>query len=81
MFENGGMADSNDRHPLGAPGPFFTNQHCIDCGFCLDEVPEVFRLDDEFQSYVWQQPRNGEERERTLEAIEGCPVEAIGVAE
>jgi len=36
------------------------------------------RNEDGGYSYVFKQPENGEERELCLEAMEGCPVEAIG---
>lgn len=76
-----GMADLDDKHPQGVPGPFFTDLSCIDCGLCHEDVPEVFKLDEERRSYVWQQPRTEEEGERAREAMEGCPVEAIEFAE
>ena len=34
--------------------------------------------EDEGYSYVFKQPENDEEREQCVEAMEGCPVEAIG---
>jgi len=36
------------------------------------------RSDDEGYSFVYKQPSNDEEEAQCREAMEGCPVEAIG---
>ena len=52
---------------------------CIDCDLCRETAPENFgRDDDEGVSYVKKQPDNDEELSACEEALEGCPVEAIG---
>ena len=44
-----------------------------------DDHAENFRAnEDEGYSYVFKQPENDEERARCKEAMESCPVEAIG---
>ncbi|MDG2486995.1 MAG: ferredoxin [Roseibacillus sp.] len=52
---------------------------CIDCDLCRETAPENFtREEDEGYSYVCKQPENQKEEELCREAMEGCPVEAIG---
>ncbi|MBW3565899.1 MAG: ferredoxin [Acidobacteria bacterium] len=73
------MADPNDKVPGQVPGPFFVDTQCIDCDLCRETSPENFRRNDEEGfSYVYKQPETDEERELSQEALENCPVEAIG---
>ena len=52
---------------------------CIDCDLCRQTAPDNFdRNEDEGYSYVSKQPENEEEEEACREAIEECPVDAIG---
>ena len=52
---------------------------CIDCDLCRETAPKNFtREEDEGYSYVFKQPETDEEVEQCVEAMEGCPVEAIG---
>jgi len=76
------MADINDKLPDNVPGKFFVDEQCIDCELCRETAPENFsRNDDEGYSYVKKQPENEEETSQCEEAVEGCPVEAIGTAD
>jgi ferredoxin len=73
------MADPNDKVPGQASGPFFVDTQCIDCDLCRETAPDNFRRNDEEGfSYVYKQPETDEERELSKEALENCPVEAIG---
>jgi ferredoxin len=73
------MADREDKNPENVVGEFYVDSQCIDCDLCRETAPNNFmREDDEGYSYVFKQPENEEEREQCLEAMEGCPVEAIG---
>ena len=72
------MPDENDKHPLNAPGEFYNDFSCIDCGLCPELAPSVFKRDDEEgYSYVYKQPTTPEEFLVTQEALEGCPTESI----
>ena len=76
------MADQTDAHPLNAPGPFFNDLSCIDCGLCPDRAPTIFRRDhEEGYSYVFKQPQSKEEETIAQEALEECPTESIGKRE
>lgn len=73
------MADPNDKVPGQVPGQFFVDTQCIDCDLCRETSPENFRRNDEEGfSYVYKQPETDEEKELSQEALENCPVEAIG---
>lgn len=73
------MADREDKNPENVDGTFYVDSQCIDCDLCRETAPENFRRDDdEGYSYVFKQPETDEEKEQCEEAMEGCPVEAIG---
>ena len=73
------MADREDINASNIKGKFYVDNQCIDCDLCRETAPNNFkREEDEGYSYVFKQPENEEETEQCVEAMEGCPVEAIG---
>ncbi len=73
------MASVDDKYPDNAPGMFYVDTQCIDCDVCRDTAPNNFtRNDDGGYSYVFKQPETDEEMEQCQEAMDACPVEAIG---
>lgn len=73
------MADKDDKNSSNVAGKFYVDSQCIDCDLCRETAPNNFsRAEDEGYSYVYKQPENDEEIAQCREAIEGCPVEAIG---
>jgi ferredoxin len=63
------------------PGEFFVDSSCIDCDLCRQTAPNFFRRKLEGitgYSFVANQPRNSAEEAVCLEAMEACPVNAIG---
>ena len=73
------MADVEDKNPENVEGKFYVDEQCIDCDLCREHAPHNFeREEDEGYSYVYKQPVNDQELELCMEALEGCPVEAIG---
>jgi ferredoxin len=73
------MADIEDKNPENVEGKFYVDEQCIDCDLCRETAPDNFeREEDEGYSYVYKQPENDEEFELCMEALEGCPVQAIG---
>ncbi|GBL43068.1 hypothetical protein EMGBD4_05670 [Verrucomicrobiota bacterium] len=65
--------------PESVPGKFYVDSQCIDCDLCRETAPKNFtRQDDGGYSYVFAQPTTPEEVEKCQEALEGCPVDAIG---
>jgi ferredoxin len=75
----GNMADSANKYPENVPGKFYVDDQCIDCDLCRETAPANFkRNDDGGHSYVYKQPETPDEEGLCKEAMEGCPVEAIG---
>ena len=73
------MADVEDKNPENVAGKFYVDEQCVDCDLCREHAPDNFqREEDEGYSYVYKQPETDEELELCMEALEGCPVEAIG---
>ena len=66
------------RWPDNVAGRFFVTQACIDCDLCKEAAPATFaRNEKEGHAYVFKQPTSDAELRACLEAVEGCPVEAI----
>jgi len=73
------MADPNDRVPGQVPGRYYVDTQCIDCDLCRETAPANFqRNDEEGFSYVYKQPETPEEETLSKDALDNCPVEAIG---
>jgi len=77
--DNRRMADPNDRVPGQVPGRYYVDTQCIDCDLCRETAPANFqRNDEEGFSYVYKQPETPEEETLSKDALDNCPVEAIG---
>ncbi|MDA1194574.1 MAG: ferredoxin [Planctomycetota bacterium] len=75
------MADKDCKLPENVPGRFYVDDQCIDCDACRETAPNHFmRSEEKGYSYVHRQPdlSDVEGVELCREALEGCPVEAIG---
>ncbi len=73
------MADATSKVPGNAEGSFYVDTNCIDCDLCRQTAPENFdRNEDEGYSFVKKQPESEEEEQACRDALEECPVEAIG---
>ena len=73
------MADSANKYPENVPGSFYVDDQCIDCDLCRETAAANFaRSEEGGHSYVIKQPESPEEEALCKEAMEGCPVEAIG---
>jgi|TARA_R100000388_G_C7138670_1_gene108885 ferredoxin len=73
------MADKEEKWAENVEGAFYVDEQCIDCDLCRETSPNNFtREEDGGYSYVYKQPENDDELELCIEAMEGCPVEAIG---
>jgi ferredoxin len=72
------MADANDKVGTNVEGKWYVDSQCIDCDLCRTTAPGNFKQnEDEGYSYVFKQPE-GEEEKQCQEALDECPVEAIG---
>jgi len=73
------MAEKNDRYADNAAGKYYVDTQCIDCDVCRVTAPDNFRREeDKGYSYVCRQPDNPEQEAACQEAMDSCPVEAIG---
>jgi len=73
------MADNTDKVEDNVDGAWFVDTNCIDCDLCRQTAPDNFeRNEDEGYSYVHKQPEGDDEIQACQDAMEECPVEAIG---
>lgn len=73
------MAEKDEKWPENIKGKFYVDEQCIDCDLCRETAPDNFmRYEDGGYSYVYKQPESEAEVALCQEALEGCPVEAIG---
>ena len=73
------MADKTDKWANNIPGRFYVDRQCIDCDLCRETAPAFFtRFDEGGHSFVYAQPQTQEDIDLCREALEGCPVDAIG---
>lgn len=73
------MADKTEKWEKNVPGMFYVDEQCIDCDLCRETAPDFFTRDDDGgYSFVFRQPQTAEDIELCMEALEGCPVDAIG---
>ena len=73
------MATFANKYPDNTPGKFYVDDQCIDCDLCRETAPNNFtRNEDGGYSFVFKQPVSADEEVLCKEAMEGCPVEAIG---
>ena len=73
------MADIEYRYKDNVNGRYFVDEQCIDCNLCREEAPKNFTRQEELgYSYVYKQPEGEDEEEMCKNAMEFCPVEAIG---
>jgi ferredoxin len=73
------MADVEAKFPENVDGPYYVDESCIACGVCVSEAPDHFEFtDDEDHAYVYRQPEDDDEEDVCADALESCPVDAIG---
>jgi ferredoxin len=73
------MADKETKFEQNVLGKFYVDENCIACDACVVEAPKFFTMnDEEGHAYVSLQPKNESEIEECMNALDTCPVEAIG---
>lgn len=73
------MADPAKKVAATVAGKYYVDSTCIDCNLCRETAPKNFRRnEDEGYSYVFQQPSTPSEEADCKQALEECPVQAIG---
>lgn len=74
------MPSPQRRLPANAPGDFYVDDTCIDCGACRWVAPESFEAHGNY-SRVYQQPETDLQRRAALHALVSCPSASIGTAD
>ena len=75
------MARLGARLAENAPGAFFVDDSCIDCGACREIAPGTFgRSQRRAQSFVIAQPEAAPVELRALMALVACPTSSIGTS-
>ena len=73
------MAELENKQAENVKGKYYVDDQCIDCDLCKSTAPDNFSSGDDLgYAFVAKQPKNDEETELCVEAMENCPVEAIG---
>ncbi len=73
------MANPGERWEDNVQGKWYTDKSCILCSLCVDLAPNNFKESEQGDhDTVFKQPVNDEEAAQCKEAMEQCPVEAIG---
>lgn len=73
------VADLSQKWKENKAGKMFVDQSCIACDACVLTAPKNFSMhEDDGHAYVAKQPETPDEVAACKEAMEGCPVEAIG---
>ena len=73
------MANKDDKVKDNVTGKWYVDSQCIDCDLCRTTAPANFKQNpDEGYSFVYKEPANDEEAKLCQQAMEECPVEAIG---
>ena len=73
------MANPAERWEDNTPGNWYVDKSCILCSLCVDLAPNNFKESEAGDhDMVFKQPTSDEEMAQCKEAMEQCPVEAIG---
>lgn len=73
------MAEKEAKWDANAKGKYYVDDQCIACDACCVEAPDFFAMNDEdAYAYVTKQPKSSEEVEECENALQACPVGAIG---
>lgn len=73
------MADKEEKFEENKPGKYYVDSSCISCDACSAAAPDNFKLSDNLDhAFVFKQPASEQEEDECKEALESCPVEAIG---
>ena len=73
------MADQESKYTDNADGKYYVDEECIDCDLCREVAPTIYQRNNEGgHSFVVKQTEGQEEEAIAKEALEKCPVEAIG---
>jgi len=71
------MADKANKHKDNVAGAWYVDTQCTFCQLCNDTAPDFFKAADD-HTFVGKQPSTPDEKALCQQALEACPVQAIG---
>lgn len=73
------MADPTHRLVHNVDGPYYVDDTCIYCNFCVELYPHLFKkIGDREWAAVYHQPETKQEFKDADGSINCCPTESIG---
>ena len=73
------MADRTSRLPQNVDGSYYVDGECIGCTECVELAGDLFGFDETAElAFVKKQPQGEDEAKLAKEAMNHCPVDAIG---
>ena len=73
------MADKDLKWEKNEKGKYYVDQTCIAAKYCVSVAPDHFRMDESGgHAVLVRQPEGAAEEELVRDAVNGCPVGAIG---
>ena len=73
------MANQDQKHENNVPGRFFVDKECTVCTTCFEMAPNNFSMSEAGDHYfVSKQPESEAELKSCLNAVEQCPMGAVG---
>ena len=72
------MADKNEKNEFNVSGKYYVDSQCIGCALCASTAEGLFEMTDSGCACVAKQPENDADVALCNEALESCPVQAIG---
>lgn len=73
------MASGTERWDDNVSGKYYVDKNCIMCNVCQDIAPELFRESEDGDHHILaKQPATSSEEESVRDAMDQCPVDAIG---
>lgn len=72
------MADKAEKNEFNVAGKFYVDSQCIGCALCVSTAEDFFAVSDTGCAFVKVQPSDDAGSALCTEAMESCPVQAIG---
>ncbi len=72
------MADKAEKNEYNVDGKYYVDSQCIGCALCASTAENFFAVGDAGCAYVKAQPSDAAGEALCREALESCPVQAIG---
>ena len=73
------MSDLSARLPENAPGKYYIDDGCINCGLCVMIAPNNVQVNEAAGiQFISKQPALPSEANQMEEALDACPTESIG---